>query len=84
MGISPDSIERLQRFADQNSIPFQLGSDKSGRIRRLYDVRRRFGLGTSRFTYLIDREGIIWDVYHNELSMSSHANWVLRVLDRIR
>lgn len=84
LGISPDSIERLERFAEQNGVPFQLASDKSGQIRRLYDVRRRFGLGTSRFTYLIDREGIIWDVYHNEISMSSHVKRVLSVLDRIR
>ena len=29
------------------------------RWRRLYDVRHRFGLGTSRFTYVVDDAGVI-------------------------
>jgi peroxiredoxin Q/BCP len=74
-------VARLKRFAADNSIPFDLGSDSSGKVRRLYDVRRRFGLGTSRFTYVIDSQGIIRDVYHNELSMSSHARRALRVVE---
>ena len=84
MGISPDSVDRLKRFAESNGITFPLGSDASGHVRRLYDVQRRFGLGPSRFTYVIDAEGIIRDVYHNELAMASHARRVLKVLDDLQ
>ena len=81
LGISPDNVERLERFAAANKISFVLGSDSAGKVRRLYDVRRRFGLGTSRFTYVIDSQGIIRDVYHNELSTISHARRALRVVE---
>ena len=83
IGIGPDNIERLKRFAKANSLPIDLGSDSAGKVRRLYDVRRRFGLGTSRFTYVIDAQGIIRDVYHNEFSMASHATRALRVVEKL-
>ena len=60
-----------------------MASDSAGKVRRLYDVRRRFGLGTSRFTYVIDTQGIIRDVYHNEFSMTSHATRALRVVKEL-
>lgn len=74
---------RLKKFAADNCLPFDLGSDSGGKIRRLYDVQRRFGLGTSRFTYVIDARGIIRDVYHNEFSMTSHAKRALRVVEEL-
>ena len=83
VGISPDNVDRLRRFAAANDIPFALGSDAGGQVRRLYDVRRRLGLGTSRFTYVIDAQGIIRDVYHNELSLASHARRALRVVEEL-
>ena len=77
-------MDRLQRFSAANGISFPLGSDASGHVRRLYDVQRRFGLGPSRFTYVIDAEGIIRDVYHNEFAMTSHARRVVKVLDDLQ
>ena len=59
VGVSRDSVERLQRFGESNNVKFPLISDSEGKIARLYDVRRRFGLGTSRVTYLIGKDGLI-------------------------
>ena len=53
-------------------------------MRRLYDVRRRFGLGTSRFTYVVDDAGVIRSVYHNEFVMKSHAKSALEALETLR
>ena len=53
-------------------------------MRRLYDVRRRFGLGTSRFTYVVDDAGVIRSVYHNEFVMKSHAQSALMTLETLR
>ena len=52
-------------------------------MRRLYDVRRRFGLGTSRFTYVVDDAGVIRNVYHNEFVMKSHAQSALMTLETL-
>ena len=80
IGISTDSVERLGRFGEATSAPFGLGSDESGEVRRLYDVERRFGLGTSRVTYVIDKEGVIRGVFHNEIVMNRHIQNALSTL----
>ena len=85
VGLSTDSVERLKRFREAQGVTFPLVSDRRGNVARLFDVRRRFGLGTSRATYVIDTEGVIRDAYHNELSMWRHAHralaWVKAVQD---
>lgn len=77
VGISTDSVERLQKFGETHSVNFPLISDSGGRIARLYDVRRWFGLGTSRVSYLIDKDGLIRDVHHDELYAVGHAHRAL-------
>ena len=80
IGISPDGLEKVENFGQSVSAPFGLGSDTSGQIRKAYGVQRRFGLGTSRVTYVIDPDGIIRGVFHNEFLMGSHARNVLSTL----
>ena len=84
VGASTDSVERLQRFGESEGGTFPLVSDSRGNVARLYDVRRRFGLGTSRATYVIDRDGLIRDVHHNELSMSRHARRALSMVKALQ
>ena len=81
IGISTDGVDRLRRFGDATGAPFGLASDKGGKIRRLYDVRRRFGLGTSRVTYVIDGDGVIRGAFHDEFQMASHVQNALRTLE---
>ena len=73
LGLSTDSVDRVKRFGESVGTPFGLGSDSDKEIRRLYDVERRFGLGTSRVTYVIDRTGVIRGAFHNEIIMGSHV-----------
>ena len=77
VGISTDSVERLRRFGESHGVKFPLVSDSGGGIARLYDVRRWFGLGTSRVTYLIDKDGLIRDIHHDELFAVGHARRAL-------
>ena len=46
-------------------------------------MRRRFGLGTSRVTYVIDAEGVVRGAFHNEFQMNSHIRYVLKTLKDI-
>ena len=83
IGISTDSVERSKGFCDSTGIPYELGSDASGDICRLYDVRRRFGLGTSRVTYIIDSAGMVRGAFHDEIRMRSHVRNALQTLESI-
>ena len=84
VGISTDGSDALADFAQSLGLPYNLASDRSGEVRRLYDVRRRFGLGTSRFTYVLDTAGVIRRVYHNEFVMKSHARSATEALEALR
>ena len=84
VGISTDGSDALCDFAQSLALPYDLASDRAGAVRRLYDVRRRFGLGTSRFTYVVDDAGAIRSVYHNEFVMKSHARSALEALEALR
>lgn len=83
IGISTDGSDALCNFSDGLGLPYNLASDCSGEVRRLYDVRRRFGLGTSRFTYVVDDAGMIRSVYHNEFVMKSHVQNALATLEAL-
>ena len=83
LGISTDGSDALCAFGDRLGLPYNLASDRTGEVRRLYDVRRRFGLGTSRFTYVVDDAGVIRNVYHNEFVMKSHAQSALMTLETL-
>ncbi len=80
IGISPGSVDRVRRFGNAIGANVGLGSDSAGEVRRLYDVQRRFGLGTSCVTYVIDGEGVISGVFHNEIDMGSHVRSALSTL----
>lgn len=80
VGVSPDGAETQRRFRDANALPFDLIPDTDKRIARLYDVRRRLGLGASRVTYVIDRAGLVRLAHHGEVSMGGHVRAVLTAL----
>src|ERR1017187_6783201 len=54
IGISDDSTESHGRFASKYHLPFTLLSDKGGRVRKLYGVKKTFGVIPGRGTFVID------------------------------
>ncbi len=84
VGINSDSIEVHQRFADEYRLPYALASDVNKNVCRAYDTLWPFGIAVKRITYIIDKEGIVRGKVHNELSMTRHWEYVLRVLRELR
>ena len=84
VGVSLDSIQSHRRFREENSLPFPLVADTERKVIRLYDVRRTFAIAsTKRVTYLIDKAGVIRNVFHHELAIGRHKNDVLEGLKSI-
>ena len=85
VGVSPDSTQSHRRFKAANALPFPLVADPDRTVIKLYDVHRRgFGLPpTKRVTYLIDKTGVIRDVFHHELAIGRHKDTVLEALESI-
>ena len=80
VGVSTDSAKRLSAFRKANHLPFHFISDRRRALIRLYDVQRRWRLGTSRCTYVIGRDGVIWAAFHHELHVGRHVRDALHAL----
>ncbi|CAH1756268.1 10645_t:CDS:2 [Entrophospora sp. SA101] len=73
-GISSDTVEKHKNFAKKQNLQFSLLSDPNGEARRAFEVPKTLGLLPGRATFLIDKEGIIKDVYNSQLDFQGHAN----------
>jgi peroxiredoxin Q/BCP len=79
-GISSDSVDSHRRFAAKYSLPHTLLSDAGGRVRRLYRVKRTFGIVPGRVTFVIDREGILRHEFSSQSQPERHVTEALTAL----
>jgi peroxiredoxin Q/BCP len=80
VGISSDSIERHQRFAEKHSLPYVLLSDRGANTRRAFGVPQPLGVIAGRTTYVIDRDGIVRGVFNSLLAFDRHADEALAMV----
>ena len=73
MGISSDSVESHERFANKHKLPFPLLSDRGEKIRKLYGVPNTLGLFPGRVTYVIDQEGVVRHVFTSQIGVERHV-----------
>jgi len=77
--VSRDREAAQLRFAERQSLPFPLLSDRDGAVTRAYGVDGWFGVAR-RVTYLIGPDGVVRKVYSN-VSPSGHAAEVVADLE---
>lgn len=71
LGVSPDPVERHQKFIEKYDLPFHLLADENHEIAKLYGVwqlKKTFGreyYGIVRSTFIIDEEGILREEMRN-------------------
>ena len=80
IGISDDSTDSHGKFAAKYSLPFTLLSDEGGRVRKLYGVKKTFGILPGRVTFTIDRDGIVRHVFSSQSQPTKHVEEALRTL----
>lgn len=83
IGISGDSVESHKKFLDEYLFPFQLLSDEGGKVRKGFGSVKGFGFLPGRYTFIIDKEGIVRHIFTSETDMKKHIDEALRVLTRI-
>ncbi len=63
LGVSPDPVERHEKFIDKHGLPFLLLADEDHKVAEDYGVwqlKKNFGkeyMGIERSTFVIDKEG---------------------------
>ena len=83
IGISGDSAESHKKFLDEYLFPFTLLSDKGDTVRKLYGATKGFGLLPGRYTFIIDKAGVIKHIFTSETNMKKHIDESLRILRQI-
>ncbi|CAG5081709.1 peroxiredoxin [Parvicella tangerina] len=81
IGISGDSAKSHQAFAENHSLPFVLISDGDKSIRKLFEVPKDFLIIPGRYTFIVDENGIILEIFHDAAGSSSHTKTAFNVLN---
>lgn len=80
IGISADSESSHHRFAEKHSLPFHLLSDRGGKVRAAYGIKKTLGLLPGRVTFLIDKDGLVRHVFSSQLNVYKHVDDMLAQL----
>ncbi len=80
LGVSDDSTASHLHFAGKYKLPYLLLSDPGGTARKLYGVKKSFGIIPGRVTFVIDRAGRIRSVFSSQTEFERHAQEALKAL----
>ncbi len=83
LGVSSDSVESHQTFADNHRLPFVLLSDSNGVLRRAYGVPSTMGILPGRVTFVIDPEGIVQLRFSSRFSADQHVAEALATVQKL-
>ena len=80
IGVSSDSVESHQKFAQHHRLPFTLLSDAHSALRKRYGVPTTLGMIPGRVTYIIDRHGIVRHIFSSQIQVEKHISEALETL----
>jgi peroxiredoxin Q/BCP len=83
VGISSDTSAAHQQFATKHRLPFILLSDTNGSIRKRYGVPTTLGFMPGRVTYVIDKQGIVRNIFSAQFTPEKHITEALRTLQNL-
>lgn len=78
LGVSSDSVESHQKFKANRNLQFTLIADEDKQIRKTYGATGT--LIPPRITFVIDKQGVIREVYNSQLNASNHVEVALKSL----
>lgn len=80
IGISADDLVKHQQFTQTHKLPFMLLSDPKNEVRKAYGVPKSLGLLPGRVTYVLDKEGIVRQIFNSQFDIQGHVRKALAVL----
>ena len=88
LGVSPDPVRAVKKFAEEQSLQFRLLADADHAVCELYGVwveKHRYGRtywGAQRATFVIDERGVVRHVIP-KASPKTHDDQVLALLSEV-
>ncbi len=89
VGVSPDPVDKVARFAEKESLDFTLLADEDHAVCEAWGTwveKSMYGRtywGASRTTVIVDPEGVVAEVFP-KITPKDHDAKVLKALDRLR
>ena len=88
IGVSRDSVASHDKFKKKHGLTFTLGSDTDGKVTEAYGVwveKSMYGrkyMGIERATFLIDKDGVVRNVWH-KVKVGGHVAEVLKAVQAL-
>jgi peroxiredoxin Q/BCP len=83
LGISGQSIESHKSFASHYGLPFILLSDVDDKVRQLYGVHSSLGIIPGRVTYIIDKQGVVRNIFSSQTQAVKHVEEAKKTLKQL-
>ena len=80
LGVSAQSIASHKSFASHYGLPFLLLSDGDNKVRKLYGVHSTMGIIPGRVTFIIDKKGIVRNVFSSQSHAPRHVEEAKKTL----
>ena len=80
IGISADSHQSHQQFAQKYNLHFTLLSYSYNRVRKLFGVPSTIFVLPGRVTYIIDKAGIVRNIFDSMLDFKAHVTESLNTI----
>jgi len=83
IGVSSDSTETHNAFAEKHQLPFTLLSDPGSKVAEAYGLNKALGLFPARTTFVIDREGVIRHIFESRTNMGAHIEEARKIVQSL-
>lgn len=83
IGVSSDGEKSHLAFAEKYHLSFPLVSDVDGSLRKLFQVPKTLGIFPGRVTFVIDKDGVIQQIYSAQLASDEHVHQAMVALKAI-
>ncbi|MDA4118232.1 MAG: peroxiredoxin [Thaumarchaeota archaeon] len=80
LGVSSDTVDSHQKFAEHHNLSFPLLSDTDGKVRKAYGVPSTLGILPGRVTYVIDKQGVIKSIFVSQTHPEQHISEALKAV----
>jgi thioredoxin-dependent peroxiredoxin len=81
IGVSAGSSETMASFGEKHNFKYPLLADEDNAIRTAFGVPSTFGILPGRVTYVIDKDGIIIEVFNSQLNVDEHVTVARKALE---
>ncbi len=83
IGVSSDSLEKHHEFSKKHNLPFILLSDVNNKVRTQFGVSSTYGLISGRVTFIIDKNGVVRNIFSSQFQPTKHIDEAINILIKI-